>query len=350
MERDPIDPATIRKFSFGNDRGVRLSVLNLGGTITSLFVPDRRGTLADVVLGYDDPRRYLDASPYFGAIIGRYGNRIANGRFSLDGNVYRLATNDGPNHLHGGVRGFDKVMWDVEPFDMNGRRGLILTYTSMDGEEGYPGKLEARVTYALTDENVLEVEYVATAERPTPVNLTHHSYFNLAGHDQGDVLGHELQIDAAAFTPTGQTQIPTGEIRSVEGSPFDFRTPRPIGDQILADDEQLRYGLGYDHNFVLTRDGRHGDMVRAARVVEPASGRSMEVWTTEPGVQFYSGNQLDGSITGKGGAIYERHAGFCLETQHFPDSPNQPHFPSTILYPGERYHSRTSYAFGTTSG
>ncbi len=309
-------------------------------------MPDRNGNLGDIALGYDSLEGYLEATPYFGAIIGRYGNRIGEGQFTLDGETYQLATNDGPNHLHGGVQGFDKVVWDAKPVEAADGVALEFTYISPDGEEGYPGALDAKVTYTLTNDNRLIFDYEATTDAPTPVNLTQHTYFNLAGHGGGDILGHEVMINADTFTPVSQTLIPTGELRPVEGTPFDFRTPTAIGERIDADNEQIRFGPGYDHNFVLNDDAASVDApVLAARVYEPNSGRVMEVLTTEPGLQFYSGNFLDGSITGKDGVTYERRSGFCMETQHFPDSPNKPDFPSTILRPGELYKTRTVYAF-----
>jgi aldose 1-epimerase len=322
---------------------MELRVINYGGIILSLQVPDRNGRFEDVVLGYDSLADYERTSPYFGAIIGRYGNRIARGRFTLDGRTYALATNNGPNHLHGGAKGFDKVIWDVTPFERGDLVGLVFRYTSPDGEEGYPGTLQATVTYTLTDRNELIFDYHATTDRATPVNLTQHSYFNLAGDAKGggDILGHVLTLNADRFTPVTSTLIPTGEIRSVAGSPFDFRAPTAIGARIAQDDEQLRFGRGYDHNFVLNT----GSDTLAARVYEPSSGRVMEVSTTEPGLQFYSGNFLDGTLRGKYGVVYRHRYGFAMETQHYPDSPNKPGFPSTILRPGEQYRSRTIYKF-----
>lgn len=354
----PASKAGVKKASFGataegvpvdlytltNASGMEVRAISYGGIILSLRVPDRAGKLGDVVLGYDAIDGYLKASPYFGSIIGRYGNRIARGRFTLDGKEYTLAANNGPNALHGGTKGFDKVVWRAEPFEKSEGVGVVFSYTSPDGEEGYPGKLEATVTYTLDDANTLSFDYRAVTDKPTPVNLTQHSYFNLAGDGQGDILGHELMLKASRFTPVDSTLIPTGEIRSVAGTPFDFTTPHTIGERIGTGDEQIRFGGGYDHNFVLDRDA--GDSLQlAARVYEPTSGRVMEVSTTEPGVQFYSGNFLDGSITGKAGHVYRHRTGFCLETQHYPDSPNKPEFPSTILKPGEEYRSRTVYAF-----
>jgi aldose 1-epimerase len=332
----------VEVFTLTNPSGLRVQAISYGGIITSLETPDRQGALDDVVLGFDDLEPYLAGTPYFGAIIGRYGNRIAGGRFTLEGETYELATNDGPNHLHGGVRGFDKVVWRGEPFENDSTVGVAFTYTSPAGEEGYPGTLNARVTYTLTDRNELVVDYLATTDAPTPVNLTQHSYFNLAGG--GSILGHELMIDASAFTPVDSTLIPTGELRPVEGTPFDFRTPTAIGARIEQEHEQLANGLGYDHNFVLDRSGE--GLAHAARVVEPTTGRTLDIHTTEPGIQFYSGNFLDGTITGKDGVVYEHRSGFCLETQHYPDSPNQPSFPSTVLRPGEEYRSRTIMTFG----
>ena len=339
---------SVRIYTLRNDDGMEARVTNYGGIILSLLVPDREGGLEDVVLGFDDLDGYLSGHPYFGAIIGRYGNRIAGGRFTLDGQTHELARNNGPNHLHGGVRGFDKVVWTGEPFQNEDGVGVVFTYTSPDGEEGYPGTLQTQVTYTLTDDNELIVDYLATTDRATPVNLTQHSYFNLAGHDSGEILDHVVMIDADEFTPVDSTLIPTGEFRSVEGTPFDFREPTPIGERIETDDQQIRFGPGYDHNFVLRRDGPVAEPVLAARVVEPTSGRVMEILTTEPGLQFYSGNFLDGTLTGKGGVVYEHRTGFAMETQHFPDSPNEDAFPSTIVRPGEEYTSRTIYRFSTT--
>ena len=320
--------------------------MTYGGIILSLRVPDKDGALGDVVLGYDALGGYEKASPYFGAIIGRYGNRIAHGKFSLDGKEYSLAVNNGPNALHGGKKGFDKVVWRAEPFQKPEGVGVVFSYTSADGEEGYPGKLEATVTYTLSDANALTFDYHATTDKATPVNLTQHTYFNLAGDGSGDILGHELTLKASRLTPVDSTLIPTGELRSVTGTPFDFTAPHAIGERIGADDEQIKFGGGYDHNFVLDREP--GDSLQlAARVHEPKTGRIMEVTTTEPAVQFYSGNFLDGSITGKGGHAYKHRTGLCLETQHYPDSPNKPEFPSTVLKPGQEYRSRTVYTFST---
>ncbi|MDP2469282.1 MAG: aldose epimerase family protein [Candidatus Palauibacterales bacterium] len=339
------DGETVDLFTLRSASGVELDVATYGGIVTRLLAPDRDGGLVDIVLGHERLDSYLAGTPYFGAIVGRYGNRIANGRFTLDGTEYALAVNNGPNHLHGGIRGFDKVVWDAEPYANEAETGVVLRHVSADGEEGYPGELSAKVTYALTAAGELRIEYEATTDAPTIVNLTHHGYWNLAGHDSGDILGHELEIRASRFTPVDETLIPTGELRPVEGTPFDFRQPTPIGARIDADDEQIAFGGGYDHNFVLDGWENDGELRSAAVLHDPVSGRSMEVLTTEPGLQFYSGNFLDGSDVGKGGVVYERRSGLCLETQHFPDSPNQPAFPTTILRPGEIYRSTTVYRF-----
>jgi aldose 1-epimerase len=352
------DGQPVKIFTLRNGNGVVIRAINYGGIIVSIHTPNRDGQLDDIVLGYDDLEGYLRETPYFGAIIGRYGNRIAQGRFSLDGETFELATNNGPNHLHGGLKGFDKVVWEAKSSLGPEGVGVVFRYTSPHGDEGYPGTLEARVTYTLTDDDRLVIDYYATTDRATPVNLTQHTYFNLAGDGSGDILGHELQLAASHYTPVDGTLIPTGEIAPVAGTPFDFTTPIAIGGGIAADDEQLANGLGYDHNFVLDRgdlwrlEGRAGgpELYLAARVHEPATGRALEIYTSEPGIQFYSGNFLDGSITGKAGHVYHHRYGFCLETQHYPDSPNQPDFPSTILRPGEEYASRTVWVFGVSEG
>lgn len=343
-EGDSIDVYTLR-----NSNGLTVRAINYGGIILSLEVPDRDGRLGDIALGYESLEAYEESSPYFGALIGRYANRIAGGRFELDGRTYTLAVNNGPNHLHGGLRGFDKVVWRARPIRSDSGVGVTFTYTSPDGEEGYPGTLVTEVTYTLTDRDELHVDYVATTDAPTPVNLTQHTYFNLAGAGDRDILDHELTIHADWFTPVDETLIPTGERSPVRGTPFDFTMPRTIGDYIDAEeDEQIAFGEGYDHNFVLNRAGvEEGDLSLAARVTEPVSGRVLEVYTTEPGMQFYSGNFLDGSLTGKRGVVYHRRHGFCLETQHFPNSPNEPGFPPTILRPDETYRSKTIWAFTT---
>ena len=321
-----------------------VAIATYGGIVVSLRVPDRRGRMDDVVLGHDALEGYLrDNRPYLGAVVGRYANRIARGELVVDGVLHSLARNDGQNHLHGGVRGFDKVVWEGTPCPGADRPAVTLTCVSRDGDEGYPGELAISVTYELTDANELVMEALATTDRPTVCNLSHHDYFNLDRPGRRDVLGHLLQIDADSFTPVGAGLIPTGEVRSVAGTPLDFRIPTAVGARIDADDEQLALAGGYDHNWVLNR--RDGELERAARLVGPESGRVLEVLTTEPGLQFYSGNFLDGSIVGRGGEVYGRRAGLCLETQHFPDSPHQPGFPSTVLRPGETYRSRTVYRF-----
>jgi aldose 1-epimerase len=325
-----------------NSNGMKAVVTPYGGKVMSLFVPDKDGNLEDIVLGYDSASQYPTGNPYFGALIGRYGNRIAKGLFALEGNKYQLATNNGANALHGGPGGFHNVLWQRERVSDD---KIVLTYLSKDGEEGYPGNLSARVTYSITNENELVIEYEATTDKTTVVNLTHHSFFNLAGAGKGTVMNHKLYINADKFTPVDTGLIPTGELKPVKGTPFDFTTATNIGDRIAQDDEQLKNGKGYDHNWVLNRKAE--GLMHAATVSEPESGRIMEVWTTEPGLQFYSGNFLDGSDTGKGGVKYLFRSAFCLETQHFPDSPNQPNFPSTVLKPGELYKQTCIYKFKT---
>jgi aldose 1-epimerase len=330
-----------------NAHGIEVHAIPYGGIITSIRTPDRDGRFDDIVLGLDTADEYMRGNgPYMGAIIGRYGNRIAKGEFTLDGQVYKLAINNRPNHLHGGTKGFDKVLWQAEEFKSGDGTGVIFRYTSADGEEGYPGKLTVRVTYTLTDKNELIVDYSATTDKATPVNLTQHSYFNLTGGVR-DVLAHELTLNADRYTPVDASLIPVGSIQPVDGTPFDFRKPIAIGTRIQAGEEQLQYGNGYDHNFVLNHTG--DGLTHGAHVYEPSSGRVLDVFTTEPGVQFYTGNFLDGSITGKSGHVYKQRFGFCLETQHFPDSPNQPQFPSTILRPGAEYRSRTVFAFSVAA-
>lgn len=351
------DQATVNTKSFGtlpdgqevllytieNSNGVRMRVTNYGGIIVSLEVPDRNGKLADVVLGFDTLKGYEDNSPYFGAIIGRYGNRIANGEFVLNGVKYSLAKNNGPNSIHGGVKGFNKMVWAAQPFRKDEAQGLVFTYVSKDGEEGYPGNLKVQVTYTLTNKNELIFDYQATTDKATPVNLTQHTYFNLAGEGNGDILSHELTINADRFTPVDKTLIPNGELQSVKGTPLDFSKATAIGSRIDEKYEQLEVAGGYDHNFVLNKPDPGPTL--AARAYEPSSGRMLEVYTTEPGIQFYAGNFLDGKLAGKHGHAYKRRYGFCLETQHYPDSPNHPAFPSTILKPGETYKSQTIYTF-----
>ncbi|HUL72370.1 MAG TPA: aldose epimerase family protein [Vicinamibacterales bacterium] len=341
--RTPDDQA-VELITLRNQAGIEVRLMTYGATIVSLKAPDKNGQIDDVVLGFDDFPPYLDKSPYFGSVVGRYGNRIAKGKFTLDGQTYTLATNNGPNHLHGGVKGFDKKIWKAEPFQDKNGPGVKFSYTSLDGEEGYPGTLKAEVTYTLTDASQLIVDYHATTDKATVVNLTQHTYWNLAGTKAADILGHQLMLNADRYTPVDDTLIPTGELAPVEGTPFDFRTPTAIGARINQDNPQLKFGKGYDHNFVLTRQG--DGLSLAARVVEPTTGRTLEISTTEPGIQFYSGNFLDGTITGKGGRVYPQRSGFCLETQHFPDSPNQPKFPSTVLRPGQEYKTQTVFSFG----
>ncbi|HEX8687761.1 MAG TPA: aldose epimerase family protein [Pyrinomonadaceae bacterium] len=332
-------------YTLRNGRGAEARVMTYGATLVSLKVPDRAGRLEDVVLGFDRLETYESDTHYVGQVIGRYANRIAKGRFTLNGVEYKLAVNNGENHLHGGLRGFDKVVWRARPLPSKLGQAVELTYVSADGEEGYPGTLTVTATYTLTEANALRIDYAATTDRDTVVNLTNHSYFNLAGHGNGDILGHLLTVNAARFTPTDAGSIPTGELRPVKGTPFDFTRPTAIGARIEQDEEQLRFGSGYDHNFVVV--GRAGALRLAARVSEPTSGRAMEVWTTEPGVQLYTGNFLEGTADGKGGKPYRRRYGFCLETQHFPDSPNRPAFPSTVLHKGARFRSTTVYKFSS---
>jgi galactose mutarotase-like enzyme len=340
------DGQAVDAYTLSNAHGLELRVLTYGGIIQSLRTPDRDGRFADVVLGFDSLAGYERSSPYFGAIVGRYANRIARGRFTVDGVAHQLAVNNGLNALHGGLKGFDKVVWDAAPFEHGDSVGLALTHVSPDGDEGYPGALTVHVTYTLTSDDHLVVDYQATTDRATPLNLSQHSYFNLAGDGSGDILGHILTVDADRYTPVDSTLIPSGLLAPVAGTPFDFRTPTPIGSRIEADNQQLKFGGGYDHNFVLTRAG--AGLSHAARLVDPSSGRTLDVSTTEPGLQFYSGNFLDGTIHGVRGHVYVHRGALCLETQHFPDSPNHPEFPSTILRPGEEFRSRTVFAFGVT--
>ena len=337
-EGTPIEIYTLR-----NSRGAEARISTYGGLVISLKVPDRNGKLGDVTLGYDKLADYLKATPYFGALVGRYGNRIARGKFSLNGQTYTLATNNYPNALHGGVKGFDKVVWAASVLPSPNGPGIKLQYVSKDGEEGYPGNLSVTAVYTLTEDNALKLEFTATTDKDTVVNLTHHSYFNLAG--KGDILGHEVTIPAGKFTPVDSTLIPTGELRPVEGTPFDFRKATTIGARIGQADEQLKFGGGYDHNWVVDKPlGQYGLM---ARVYEPTSGRVMEVFSDEPGLQFYSGNFLDGSNKGKHGWVYQYRNGFCMEPQHYPDSPNQKDFPSVVLKPGQTFHNIIVYRFST---
>jgi aldose 1-epimerase len=331
----------VERFTLRGDGGVEADILSYGGTLAALRAPDAAGRVGDVVLGFDSLGPYLGAQPYLGALVGRYANRIAGGRFSLGGREHTLARNNGPNHLHGGPGGFHRRVWGAEPLGGGAHPALRLRYLSRDGEEGYPGNLEVTVTYTLAGDE-LQIDYTATTDRETVVNLTNHAYFNLAGG--GDILGHLLEIPATRFTPVGPTLIPTGELRPVAGTPLDFRAPTMIGARIGADDEQLRNAGGYDHNWAL--DKSPGELGLAARATDPASGRALEVLTTEPGVQFYAGNMIEGDLAGRGGERYARHSGLCLEAQHFPDSPNQPGFPSTALRPGETYRQTTIYRLG----
>lgn len=340
------DGRSVELYTLTNSSGVTAKITNYGGHVVSLVVPDGKGAMEDVLLGHDKLEKYLDrtTNPYFGCIIGRYGNRIGKARFTLDGKEYVLAANDGVNHLHGGVNGFDRQLWKAKPFTTKDTAGLELSYVSKDMEEGYPGKLKVTVIYTLTDDNQLRIDYRAVTDKPTVCNLTNHMYFNLAGQGKGNILGHELMLNASAFTPVDEGLIPTGEIRPVQGTPMDFTVPTAIGARIDADYDQLRYAKGYDHNWVLNKK-KGSEMSLAASVYEPSARRLMEVWTTEPGIQFYTGNFLDGTITGKGGKVYGQRCAFCLETQHFPDSPNKPNFPSVVLRPGEVYQTTTIYKF-----
>ena len=335
------DGAAIDRFSLRNANGLEADIITWGGIVTALRVPDRNGALVDVTLGFDTLEPYLQEHPYFGALIGRFGNRIARGRFELNGKTYRLACNNGPNHLHGGPEGFHRRVWSGQERDSGDGPGLELTYLSHDGEEGYPGNLSVTVVYTLTDRDELRIDYTATTDQDTILNLTNHTYFNLAG--QGDILGHELRLAASRFVPIDQTLIPTGELRPVAGTPMDFNSLTPIGARLDADDEQLRHAGGYDHAWVFDKEA--GALALVAELYDPSTGRVMEVYTTQPGVQFYSGNQLDASLAGKGGWVYAFRHGLCLETQHLPDSPNQPRFPSTVLHRGETYRHTTIYRF-----
>ena len=336
---------SIKLYTLKNESGMTVRVTNYGAIVTSIIVPDRNGKQADVALGYDRVEDYINAvdKPYFGAVVGRYGNRIAKGEFTLDGETYSLLKNNGENHLHGGAIGFDKVVWTVDEY-VEGQ-ALTLSYLAKDKEEGYPGNLQLKITYTLADDNSLVVDYHATTDKATPVNVTQHTYFNLKGEGQGTILDHQLMLNAKKFTPVDESLIPTGEMPTVAGTPFDFTTPKAIGRDIGQQNEQLVFGLGYDHNWILDTDGKEGELSLAAQVHEPSSGRVMEIYTTEPGIQFYCGNFLDGRLRGKSGKPYVHRGGFCLETQHFPDSPNQPNFPSTILKPGETYDSKTVFKF-----
>ncbi|MBA4746031.1 MAG: galactose mutarotase [Muricauda sp.] len=339
------DGTKVKKFTLKNEAGMEVDVITYGGIITRWTAPDKQGKFEDIVLGFDSLEQYLDGSPYFGALIGRYGNRIANGKFSLDGETYTLATNDGNNHLHGGEKGFDKVIWNAIPKNTGAGATLELTYTSEDGEEGYPGQLDVKVTYTLTHNNELDIQYEAVTDKPTVVNLTQHSYFNLSGQLSTPVLDHEIYLNADTYLPVDGGLIPTGEFREVAGTPFDFKEPKSIGEEIEADNEQLDLGGGYDHCWVLN-EGEE-DFGLAASAYHPNTGRLLEVYTNEPGMQFYSGNFLDGTLPAKDGGAYGKRSGFCLETQHYPDSPNQANFPSVRLNPGETYSTRTMFKLST---
>jgi aldose 1-epimerase len=335
------DGKQVNQYTLRNSSGMIVKILDFGGIISEIHVPDREGRFADVALGFDTLAPYLQDSPYFGALIGRYGNRIAKGRFTLDGKTWQLPANNGANHLHGGDPGFDKVLWTATVEE----GGLALRYRSVDGEQGYPGNLDVTVVYSLSEDNEIVVRFHAVTDQPTPVNLTQHSYFNLHGVAPGtdDILDHLLSIDADRFVPIDAGAIPLGALAPVAGTPFDFRKPRAIGERIEQPDKQLQHGIGYDHCWVLNHAG--GELARAVHVLEPVSGRVLELWTREPGVQFYSGNFLDGSLTGKGGRQYDFRTGFCIEPQHFPDSPNQPAYPNTILRPGEVYATESRFKF-----
>ena len=338
----------VSRFVLTNRGGIEAAVITYGGIVQSLRVPDRDGNLANVVLGFATLEEYVayNGEPFFGAITGRYANRICGGEFSIDGVTYHVPVNNGPNSLHGGLQGFDKQLWEGEPIDEEGAAGVRLTRTSPDGEEGYPGSLEVEVSYRLTEANDFQIDYRATTDRATVINLTNHSYFNLAGEGSGTIYDHELTLNASHYTPVDETLIPTGEIAAVEGTPFDFRAGQPIGTRIREGHEQLRFGQGYDHNFVLARpDPDDGSLVLCARVHEPVSGRTLAIHTTEPGIQLYTGNFLTGALVGTSGRAYRQADGLALETQHYPDSPNHPHFPSTKLRPGEEYRSTTVWKF-----
>ena len=339
------DGKLVDAYTMRNRNHVAVQVITWGATVTNFGSPDKDGKFADIVLGFDSLPGYLNNTPYFGVVVGRYGNRIARGKFTLNGKTYTLAINNAPNHLHGGIKGFDKVLWTGETVQSDTAVGVTLSYVSPDGEEGYPGTLMAKVTYTLNDRNELAIDYQATTDRATPVNLTNHTYWNLRGEGSGDILSHMLTIEADSMTPVDSTLIPTGQITPVAGTPFDFTTPTAIGARIDADDQQIKNGKGYDHNLVLRR-GAPDALHHAARLADPVSGRTLDVSTTEPGVQYYSGNFLDGTVVGKNGHKYARRSGVALETQHYPDSPNKPQFPSTILEPGKTYHTRTVFTVG----
>jgi aldose 1-epimerase len=337
---------SVELYTLTNGNGIEARITNYGATLVSLRVPDRNAKYADIVLGYDTLDGYIGDKAYFGATVGRYSNRIAHGKFVLDGKTYTLPLNNGPNTLHGGLKGFNKHLWTAEDPGRDAAARLALTYVSRDGEEGFPGSLTVHVVYTLTDDNALKIAYSASTDKDTVLNLTNHSYFNLAGQGNGDILQQQLMLRADRFTPVDATLIPTGELRKVAGTPFNFAKPTAIGARINQDDEQLKIAKGYDHNWVLNHD-KAGSLQSVAQAYDPGSGRVLEVLTTEPGLQFYTGNFLDGTVRGKGGKAYERRSAFCLETQHFPDSPNHPDFPSTVLKPGQKFESTTIYRFST---
>jgi aldose 1-epimerase len=340
---DSGEPAHL--YTLRNANGIEARITSFGGRLVSLHTPDRHGTFGDIVLGFDDLAGYLRKNPYFGALVGRYANRIANGTFTLDGKAYHLARNNGENALHGGLKGFDKVVWEGNEVRVDNVPALELSYLSEDGEEGYPGNLQVKVRYTLTGSNELRIDYTATTDKITVLNLTNHSYFDLSGTGEGNIVDSIVSINANHFTPVNAHLIPTGELRAVESTPFDFRSPERVGGRIDNPDEQLGYGKGYDHNFVLNRNG--SPLCLSARATDPGSGRVLEVFATQPGMQFYTGNHLDGSVVGKGGKVYGPRSGMCFETQHFPDSPNKPEFPSTELNPGQTYKVTTIFRFTT---
>jgi aldose 1-epimerase len=345
-----VDSVPVDLYTLTNSKGAEMKVMTYGGIVTSLKVPDKAGVMGDIVLGFNDVGgytgpAYLKANPYFGAIIGRYGNRIGGAKFTVEGTKCVLAANNGPNSLHGGPTGFHKRIWAAKEVKGQGSVGIELTYTSKDGEEGFPGNLAVAVTYTLTDNNELKIDYKATTDKVTICNLTHHSYFNLSGEGSGDILGTEITIPSSKYTPVDSTLITTGELADVTGTPFDFRTATAIGARVNDSNQQLKYGKGYDHNWVIDRTGP--GLVLCATAYDPKSGRAMDVLTTEPGVQMYVGNFLDGSLTGKSGKVYNFRNAFCLETQHYPDSPNKPAFPSVTLKPGDTYSTSTVYKFYT---
>lgn len=340
-----IENKTISLYTLTNSNGMEMNVTNYGCIVTSIKVPDKNGQINDIVLGFNELKDYLEDNPYFGCVVGRYGNRIANGKFSINGNEYILAQNDGTNNLHGGVKGFNKQVWSADEIKNDTYAGIEFKYLSKDGEEGFPGDLSVTVTYTINDNNEFKIDYKATTDKITICNLTHHSYFNLAGERSGSILDHQILIKANKYTPVDSNIITTGELADVSGSPFDLRVPTTIGNHINDDNPQLKYAGGYDHNWVIDRPDGSKELLLAATVKDPGTGRKMDVLTTEPGIQFYSGNFLDGTLTGKSGLKYQFRSGLCLETQHFPDSPNKPGFPTTILKPGQLYNTSTIYKF-----